>query len=106
MDILVLGDPGGGNDIKFEILAIRTAIKSLEINAHLVPKMATNIGDHVGLRGCSQTKHRRHIAFSGPLFDESSDVPVIGPKIMTPLRDAMGFIDCDQPDGHGLEIPR
>ncbi len=28
---------------------------------------------------------------------------VIGPKVMTPLRNAVGFIDRKQADGYGLQ---
>src|SRR5205814_1768484 len=59
----------------------------------LAPKLALQIRNHpvVGGRSCSKERNTPR-----KTLENSCDAPVIRPKVMAPVRDAMGLIDNEE----------
>ena len=82
-----------GDDLEGEVLAQRAAVDALEVDAQRLAKMLANVLDDAGFRCRGQADQRSERAVSRVLLDESGDVAVVGPEIVSPLGHAMRFVE-------------
>ena len=75
-----------------QIGALGAAVEDPEIDIELLVEVVHDLRHDVGLGRRGQTQHRRHRVISGPLADEASHVPVVGPEIVPPSREAVGLV--------------
>ena len=67
------------------------AVEDPELDAEPVAEVGADVLLHVGLGGRGQAQHR-HRRIPGPFLDEARHVPVVGPEVVAPAREAMRLV--------------
>ena len=96
---------GGRYHREFQVLALSAAVEDRQLDAELVAEMGRNVLHHFRLRGCGEAEHRRNRTLSRLLADEAPHVAVVGPEVVPPLRQAVGFVQHPGGDLALLERP-
>ena len=84
--------PGGGHDLEGQIGSLHAAVDDGQFDPEPVAEVAGDVVNHVRFGGGGETQHRRRVAAIGPLPDEAAHVDVVGPEVVAPTRQAVGFV--------------
>ena len=95
------------HDNEIEIGPSGAAVEDSEGDTQIVPKIGNDLLLHVGFgRGCEAQHRRIHGVFAHGVFaNETGHVAVVGPEIVSPLREAMRFVEHPRADLALLECP-
>ena len=83
---------------ELQVGALRAAVQDLKVDAEFFLEVLDNVGLHIGLRGRGEAQDRRNRVIPRVLADEAPDVPVVGPKVVPPLREAVRLVQHPPPD--------
>ena len=92
VDVRKLFATGGRNHHELEVRAPCSAVENGEFCPELFPEVPFDILDHVGLRGGGEAQDRRDRPRSRLLAYEAPHVAVVGPEVVPPSRQAVGFV--------------
>ena len=69
-----------------------SAVEDLEVDGQLLSEILDDLGLHVGLCGRREAQDGRDRLTPCLLADEAPDVPVVGPEVVPPLREAVCLV--------------
>ena len=92
VDVRELLSSGRRHHHKLQIIATGAAIEDLQFNTEFVPEVQLDVFHHVGLGCRGQAQHGRAWLLPRVFADKASHVAIIGPKVVSPLREAMGLV--------------
>ena len=97
--------PGGRHYHEVQVRAPGAAVEDRQLDTELVAKVGCDVRHHIGLGGRSQAQHGRDRVHSRLLADEPPHVTVVGPEIVSPLRQAVGLVQHPSADLALVEHP-
>ena len=77
---------------ELQIGTLSSAVEDLEVDAQLLPEVVDDLGLHVGFGGRREAEDRRDWPIPRLLADEAPHVPVVGPEVVPPLREAVCLV--------------
>ena len=77
---------------KFQVGAVGASVQVGQFNQEFLAEVLDYFSFYLRLGGGGQAEYRRRWAVARGLLDELADVAVIGPEVVAPLGEAMGFI--------------
>ena len=105
MDVGQLGPGLRGHDHELEVGALGAAVENAQLDAKLVLEVVDDFGPDVGLGGGGETQHRWYRLRAGALPDVTAHVAIVRPEIVTPLGQAVGFVQYPAADFPVLQCP-
>ena len=82
----------GLDDDKLQVGASRAAVQVFQVDLQFLAEVFDYFRLDVGLGGGGQAEDRWYWPVSGGLLDESAHVAIVGPEVVTPLGEAVGFV--------------
>ena len=82
---------GNRNHLVGEVVARYAAGEDFELDAESLAEMRDDVFDDVRLRRRSEGEHGRHLLVAAT--DEARDVEVVGPEVVSPLREAVRLVE-------------
>ena len=82
----------GRHHLELEVRSLGAAVEDLELHAELVPEVVPDVVHDIGLGRRGQAEHRRNRLLPRLLADDAPHVPVVGPEVVPPPRQAVGFV--------------
>ena len=77
---------------ELQVGALSAAVEDIEVDAQFLLEILDDVGLHIGLGGRGQAQDRRNRLIPRLLAYEAPYVPVVGPEVVPPLREAVRLV--------------